>query len=158
MSLSVNDFLTIFSSIDFEKIKDHPNILIAARFWEEDRYHAARVFYKYMRAVDDMVDHHKAKHQHISPDEKKEFTKNVQDWLKLFNTCGTSDHVTKELLELAAIFHLPLASMEKFAASMLYDIHHDGFPTVEAFIEYSKGASVVPAYVFVHLNGINKNQ
>jgi phytoene/squalene synthetase len=157
MNSTINDFLTIFNSIDFAKIKDHPNILIAANFWEEDRYYAARVFYKYMRAVDDMVDHHKAKHKHISPDEKKKFTENVEDWLKLIHASGTSNHMIREMLDLADIFHIPLTPMEKFAGSMLYDINHEGFPTMEAFIEYSKGASVVPAYVFVHLNGITKN-
>jgi len=158
MNSTSNDFLTIFNSIDFAKIKDHPNILIAANFWEEERYHAARFFYKYMRAVDDMVDHHKAKHKRISLDERKQFTENVKEWLTLIHASPTSNPVIRELLDLADIFHVPLAPMEKFAGSMLYDIHHDGFPTMEAFIEYSNGASVVPAFVFVHLNGITKNQ
>lgn len=34
---------------------------------------------------------------------------------------------------------------------MLYDIDHDGFPTLESFLEYSEGASVAPASIFVHL-------
>ena len=48
--------------------------------------------------------------------------------------------------------------MEAFAKSMIYDIHHDGFPTLQDFLEYSAGASVAPASIFVHLCGINKNQ
>lgn len=40
--------LDIFDSIDFEKIVDHPNILIAAHFWDKERYqvHIIRDFQK----------------------------------------------------------------------------------------------------------------
>ena len=34
-------YYQIFESIDFEKIVDHPNILIAAHFWDKERYQAA---------------------------------------------------------------------------------------------------------------------
>jgi len=44
--------------------------------------------------------------------------------------------------------------MEAFAQSMIYDINHDGFPTLDAFLEYARGASVAPASIFVHLNGL----
>jgi len=46
--------------------------------------------------------------------------------------------------------------MEVFAKSMIYDINNDGFPTLDAFLEYSGGASVAPASIFVHLNGLQK--
>ena len=49
-------YLEIFNRIDFNKIIDHPNILIAAAFWEEDRYQAARTCYKYMRSIEDLID------------------------------------------------------------------------------------------------------
>jgi phytoene/squalene synthetase len=158
MNSTSNDFLTIFNTIDFSKIKDHPNILIAAKFWEEERYHAAKVFYKYMRAVDDMVDHHKAKFKLISTNDKNIFTENIREWMNLIHSSGTTNHAIKELLDQADLFQIPLAPMERFAGSMLYDINYDGFPTMEAFIDYSMGASVVPAFVFVHLNGITHNR
>jgi phytoene/squalene synthetase len=37
---------------------------------------------------------------------------------------------------------------------MIWDINNDGFPTLDSFIEYSQGASVAPASIFVHLNGL----
>jgi phytoene/squalene synthetase len=40
---------------------------------------------------------------------------------------------------------------------MIYDIDHVGFRTVEDFIEYSQGASVAPASIFVHLSGLIQN-
>lgn len=53
-------YIKIFNSINFEEIKDHPNILIAARFWDEKRYGAAKTCYKFMRAIDDLIDNQKA--------------------------------------------------------------------------------------------------
>jgi phytoene/squalene synthetase len=46
--------------------------------------------------------------------------------------------------------------MEVFAKSMIYDINNDGFPTLDSFLEYAGGASVAPASIFVHLNGLQK--
>ena len=53
-------FIKIFNSIDFNKIVDHPNILIAANFWDEDRYCAAKTCYRFMRTIDDLIDNYKA--------------------------------------------------------------------------------------------------
>lgn len=42
-------FLKIFNSIDFHKIIDHPNILVAANFWNQERFRAAKTCYQFMR-------------------------------------------------------------------------------------------------------------
>ena len=63
------DFIEKFNSINFEQIKDHPNILIAANFWDEDRYQAAKTCYKFMRAIDDLIDNHKAEYKTITESE-----------------------------------------------------------------------------------------
>jgi phytoene synthase len=60
----------------------------------------------------------------------------------------------KELLETINTFRIPLWPMEAFAKSMIYDINNDGFSTLEAFLDYTQGASVAPASIFVHLNGL----
>jgi len=39
---------------------------------------------------------------------------------------------------------------------MVYDIYNDGFPTLQAFLDYAAGASVAPASIFVHLCGLTK--
>jgi phytoene/squalene synthetase len=51
-------------------------------------------------------------------------------------------------------FRIPLWTMEVFAKSMIYDIDHNGFPTLDTFLDYAGGASVAPASVFVHLTGL----
>jgi phytoene/squalene synthetase len=149
-------FLEIHNSIDYNKIKDHPNILIAANFWEQERYCAAKTCYKFMRAVDDMIDNHKSKNKLIAPHERKEFTANVNEWLKMIIVSEECNPLQKELSETVKKFRIPLWPMDAFARSMIYDINNDGFPTLDAFLEYSNGASVAPASIFVHLNGLIK--
>ena len=149
-------FLEIFNSIDFHKIKDHPNILIAANFWDSERFCAAKICYKFMRAIDDLIDNHKAKNRLIEPEERKEFVANVQEWLKMIIISKECKTLQGELLETVERFRLPLWPMEVFAKSMIYDINNDGFPSMDAFLEYAGGASVAPASIFVHLNGLQE--
>jgi phytoene/squalene synthetase len=149
-------FLEIFNSIDFNQIKDHPNILIAANFWDTDRFCAAKTCYKFMRAIDDLIDNYKAKNKLIPVNERKEFVANVNDWLKMIIISKECNPLQEELTETIEKFRIPTWPMEVFARSMIYDINNDGFPTLNAFLEYSEGASVAPASIFVHLNGLSK--
>ncbi len=147
-------FLEIFHSIDFHQIKDHPNILIAANFWDAERYCAAKICYKFMRAIDDLIDNHKAKNKLPDANERKQFVANVNEWLKMIIISTDCNPLQKELIETIEQFRIPLWPMEAFAKSMIYDINNDGFQTFEDFLEYSNGASVAPASIFVHLNGL----
>ena len=156
MSSQREGFLEILNSIDFHQIIDHPNILIAARFWEEDRYCAAKTCYKFMRAIDDLIDDHKAANKIIAPGERKEFTTNVNEWLKMIIGADKCNPLKKELIDTIEHFRIPLWPLEAFAKSMIYDINNDGFPTIESFLEYSQGASVAPASIFVHLDGLTR--
>jgi phytoene/squalene synthetase len=149
-------FLDIFNSIDFDSIKDHPNILIAARFWDEDRYCAAKTCYRFMRMIDDLIDDHKAEKKLIEPGERKVFLDDVNRWLSMVITEDDCNPEKKALIETINHFRIPLWPLEAFARSMIYDINNDGFPTLDSFLEYSQGASVAPASIFVHLNGLSK--
>jgi phytoene/squalene synthetase len=149
-------YLEIFESIDFEKIKDHPNILIAANFWEADRFSAARTCYKFMRAIDDLIDDHKASNKVISPDERQLFVNDVEKWVSMIFDGNVSSPDQAELTETIRKFVIPSWPLEAFAKSMIYDIFNDGFPSVEAFIQYAGGASVAPAAIFVHLAGLKR--
>ncbi|MCU0362358.1 MAG: squalene/phytoene synthase family protein [Bacteroidales bacterium] len=156
MTSQTESFLDIFNSIDFEKIKDHPNILIAANFWEKDRFCAAKTCYRFMRAIDDMIDEHKARNKEIDPSERHEFVASVEQWLKMTIMSEECNPLQEELTETFIKFRIPLWPMEAFAKSMIYDINNDGFSSLDAFLEYSGGASVAPASIFVHLNGLLK--
>ena len=107
-----------------------------------------------MRAIDDMIDDHKAKNKLIDPSERKEFVANVEDWLKMVIVSKECNAMAVELRETISRFLIPLWPLEAFARSMIYDINNDGFPTLDAFLKYAGGASVAPASIFVHLNGL----
>jgi phytoene/squalene synthetase len=84
------------------------------------------------------------------------FTASVDDWLKMIIVSKDCNPLQGELIETIEKFRIPLWPLEAFSKSMIYDINNDGFPTVDAFLEYAGGASVAPASIFVHLNGLQK--
>ncbi len=149
-------YLTLLDKIDFNKIVDHPNILIAAAFWDEDRYLAAKTCYRYMRAIDDLIDCHKSVHKTIEESEKKGFADKVNEWVTMAKETRNGHTEGHELLDTIRRFHIPVWPLEAFARSMIYDIDHSGFSTVNDFLDYSQGASVAPASIFVHLNGLTR--
>ncbi|MBP1665453.1 MAG: hypothetical protein H6Q23_313 [Bacteroidetes bacterium] len=147
-------FIEIFNSIDFNKILDHPNILIAANFWDEDRYCAAKICYKFMRAIDDLIDNHKANNRMIADKERDQFVADVNKWLGSIVITEECNSEKVELIRILERFKIPLWPLEDFARSMIYDINNDGFPTLKAFLDYARGASLAPASIFVHLSGL----
>lgn len=146
--------LAQFESIDFNAIKDHPNILIAANFWDEDRYQAARTCYTLMRAVDDLVDNFKTEHPVLTDADREELMNGVNAWTSSLLEGARKGAEHQAVVETFERYRIPLWPMRSFARSMVYDIMHDGFPTLKAFVDYSKGASVAPASIFVHLCGL----
>lgn len=145
----------IITQIDFNKINKHPNILIAAKFWDEDRYNAAKVCYQFMRKIDDLVDDRKADVQSLSDCEKQIYTNQVNDWIQCLNGKALNDPFFEQVVKTVDEFQIPLHLFFVFAKSMVYDINHNGFETFEDFIKYAEGASVAPASVFVHLCCLN---
>ncbi len=149
-------FLDIFDSIDFEKIIDHPNILIAAHFWDKERFQAAKNCYKFMRSIDDLIDDYKTENVTIAPENKAQFEYQVFKWINTVINSTQNNPAQAELIETVEKFCIPFWPLEAFAKSMIYDIYHDGFPTLQSFIDYAGGASVAPASIFVHLCGLTK--
>ena len=156
MNSQKDKFIEKYNSIDFNAIRDHPNILIAANFWENERFCAARTCYRFMREIDDLIDNHKASFRVIADEEKNEFSKSVNDWLKMITVTDDCNAGQQDLTKTIRTFRIPSWPLESFAKSMIYDIFHDGFPTMEAFLGYAQGASVAPASIFVHLTGLVK--
>ncbi len=158
MNNSQRDFLDIFQKINFTEIKKHPNILIAARFWDEERYQAACMCYRFMRTIDDMIDDHKSVYQRIDRATRNKFLKEIYNKLRSLKYATEDDHGYGEILSIFKKFKMPLWPFELFASSMIYDLDHDGFETIESFLDYSQGASVAPASIFVHLCCLNQKK
>lgn len=141
---------TVIQKIDFEAIKDHPNILIAAGFWEEDRYQAAKICYQFMRKIDDLIDNRKAV-GNITDEEKNQFIDQVNNWINSLDDLSLLDTHAELVKETIKNFNIPSLLFSNFSKSMIYDINNDGFESYDDFISYAEGASVAPASVFVHL-------
>jgi phytoene synthase len=141
----------IINNIAFEEIEKHPNILIAARFWDDRRFDAAKTCYRFMRMIDDYIDDRKARDEAITCLEKEVLTSQVNTWIECLVMNPDGDPLIKELTETINTFHIPLRLFHNFAKAMLYDINHSGFASLDDFIDYAEGASVAPASVFVHL-------
>ena len=150
------NYSEIFQNINFEKIVEHPNILIAAHFWDVERYDAAKTCYRFMRAIDDLIDNYKSEHTVIEPTEQAVLEADVTNWINTILTVKDNNPAPAELLETIQRFKVPAWPLEAFAKSMVYDIYNDGFPTLQAFLDYAAGASVAPASIFVHLCGLTK--
>jgi phytoene/squalene synthetase len=156
MNSQTQKFLDVFNTIDFNRIKDHPNILIAANFWEEERFLAAKVCYRLMRMLDDLIDNFKAENKIITDDGSKHLKSEIDKWLRIIYDSNGNSSIGEELIKAVDRFIIPSWPLEAFAKSMIYDTDHNGFATIESFIEYSFGASVAPASIFVHLNSIRR--
>lgn len=154
MSSLKETYLEIYRSISFEKIIDHPNILIAANFWEKDRYEAAKICYRFMRTIDDLVDNQKSLKKITGDDEKEKLTGDVTEWFNMLLNGDTQDPFQKELKATILKFRIPVWPLEAFSKSMIYDIFNDGFDSLQTFLDYAGGASVAPAAIFVHLAGL----
>ncbi|MDD2559822.1 MAG: squalene/phytoene synthase family protein [Bacteroidales bacterium] len=151
-----NHFIARCNSLDFEHITDHPNILIAAAFWEEERYQAAITCYKMMRTIDDLVDNYKSEHPIITLQEKEQLMTEVNKWLGEIEEQSSDNAMVQEVSQTFQRFGIPVWTMRAFAQAMIYDIKHDGFPSLQTFLTYAEGASVAPASIFVHLAGLRK--
>ncbi len=141
----------IIAQIDFKELNKHPNILIAARFWEESRYEAAKVCYQFMRKIDDLVDDRKSDIKSLSDCEKQIYTDHVNEWINCLNGKAMNDPFFEKVVQTVNDYQIPLHLFHVFAKSMIYDINNEGFDTFKDFINYAEGASVAPASVFVHL-------
>jgi phytoene synthase len=151
-----NELKSSIASIDFENIEKHPNILIAARFWDDKRYQAARVCYKFMRMIDDLIDDRKALDDSISCLEKEELSEKVNSWIDCLESVPANEPFYQELVDTISTFKIPLQLFHNFAKSMIHDINHDGFSSLEEFLDYAEGASVAPASIFVHLSCLSE--
>lgn len=141
----------VLGHIDFNKLGDHPNIMLAAAFWEEERYRAAYACYRFMRRIDDMIDNRKSDKKTMDCLEKQAYAEKVKSYMECLEKGSSEDPGMQEIIATIHKFQIPLKLFHTFARSMLRDIDHTDFASYKDFIRYSEGASVAPASVFVHL-------
>ncbi len=129
---------------------------IAAHFWEDERYKAAQQCYQSMRVIDDLVDKRKSSKLGITKDEKQVLITKITQRINSLTKGIPQNTFDQQLLRTIQRFQLPLWPWQQFSRAMLFDIHHHEFKTFPIFLEYTEGASVAPASIFIHLCGIVK--
>lgn len=143
--------------LDITSSLTNPILDIAARFWDTDRYDAFKTCYQSMRWLDDLVDNHKTSPNRAIPEITDAIDRRINDWIEALSNKRPVDDNQRRLLDTLEHFAIPVWPWEKLAKSMLYDLHHDGFPTLLGFLRYCEGAAISPAAVFMHLCGIAQN-
>ncbi len=156
MNPVIPDDFDFTDEIDFSKVLKNPILDIAARLWEDERYAAFKTCYRSMRAIDDMIDGIKSQGDTLTQAEKEYLASRVNGWVQTIEDGPHNDAYQRRLAETMKRFRIPLWPWRKLAESMIYDIHHNGFPTFQAFLTYSEGAAVAPGSVFTYLCGIRK--
>ena len=150
------NFIKIARTIDIETIKSHPILDIAARFWEPERYEAAKICYYVFREIDDLIDNRKAEGSKITDKEKIHLEAVVKKWVRVMTSDMSDLTPEKKFLKEITKFQIPARAWESFGKSMLYDIYHEGFKTFSDFLSYAEGACVAPASIFIHFCGCTK--
>lgn len=154
MKVGNNKSIDFAISIDFDKILTNPILDIAARFWDEDRYQAFQITYRSMRRLDDLVDNRKATGQKLSPEESAQYRAMISDWLDSVRRKESHGKFQTDFLEVITKFAIPIKPWERLCNAMIYDLEHDGFESFKSFLDYTEGAAVAPASVFMHLCGL----
>lgn len=145
------DFAT---QLDFSAILTNPILDIAARVWDEDRYQAFRVCYRSMRRIDDLVDEPKSAGVRLGASEAAAMSEQMTQWLQSIRSRDPRDNYSRQFIDTLDRYAIPLWPWERLCRAMIYDLTHDGFPTLLAFLRYCEGAAIAPAAIFMHLCGV----
>jgi phytoene synthase len=82
----------------------------------------------------------------------------VEQWINTIHKPDKNEPVQQQLYYIIKKYHIPLWPWESFTKSMLYDLEHDGFASIQTFFQYAEGASIAPASIFIHLCGVQKKE
>ena len=156
MSHDCNKPLDFALDLDFREILTNPFLDIAARVWEADRYGAFQVCYRSMRRIDDLVDDRKIAGGRITSDEAAVYRRRLDNWLEGVRARRTGERFQKQFVDTLERFGIPFWPWERLCRAMIYDLEHDGFRNVAAFLRYAEGAAIAPAAVFMHLCGVSR--
>ncbi|HOP07110.1 MAG TPA: squalene/phytoene synthase family protein [candidate division Zixibacteria bacterium] len=149
----------VFASNDaqdlyYTKVLDNPNLDIAARFWERERYNAFRVCCRSMRYLDDLVDSYRVSDRYGNERIATAIDSELTAFLQGINGVVPADGQFHDLIEIMTRFALPLWPWSRLVQAKRHDIRHCSFPRFIDFLRYCEGAAVAPAAVFIHLCGV----
>lgn len=154
MSIPDTSRLDFLPELSFDEILASPILDIGARCWETERYEAFKVCYRSMRILDNLVDNRRAIGTPVSDNERLQFERMIEDFIAALRMKERDDPFAAQLLDIMTQFRIPSWPWQRLSKAMIFDLHHDQFPSFIVFLRYCEGAAIAPASVFVHLCGI----
>jgi len=133
--------------------KGTPNLYLAANFLEpDDKFRAFLASYAAMRLVDDLTDDNRALGD-LPETTKLHIIEELDRFARMFIEKEIDDTLpyANELKFAMVHFDLPGWPFTSLAEAMKFDLHNDRFDTFETFLQYSEGAAVAPASIFMYL-------
>ncbi|MCK5124836.1 MAG: squalene/phytoene synthase family protein [candidate division Zixibacteria bacterium] len=133
--------------------KGTPNLYLAANFLEpDDKFRAFLATYAAMRLTDDIVDDNRSA-GNMSTLCKQEISAEIDRFIEMFANRKFDDSVpyAQDIKLAIARFEIPSWPFIELAGAMKFDIENDRFETFNQFLDYSEGAAVAPASIFMHL-------
>ncbi|MEZ5357967.1 MAG: squalene/phytoene synthase family protein [Candidatus Zixiibacteriota bacterium] len=133
--------------------KGTPNLYLAANFLEpDDKFRAFLAAYAAMRLADDIVDNNRAD-GNMTTLRKEQISDEIDRFADMFALRRIDDSLpyAQDIKFALARFEIPSWPFTDLAQAMKFDIENDRFDTFQQFLNYSEGAAVAPASIFMHL-------
>jgi phytoene synthase len=135
--------------------KKNPFLYLVAKFFQDkNKFNAFCSSYASMRILDDYIDGIKNRSR-LSLDEKEFYLAEVDRWEGLiidsYHGKMNGSPILLALSDTFQNFKLPINPWNNLANSMRWDINKSRFDTFDEFLQYSEGAAIAPATVFMHL-------
>ncbi len=140
--------------------KGTPNLYLAANFLEpDDKFRAFLAAYAAMRLADDIVDNTRAAGE-MTSERKHQIASEINRFAHMFETRQFDDTLpyAQDIKFALARFEIPSWPFTNLAQAMKFDIENDRFDNFKQFLEYSDGAAVAPASIFMHLAACSFNE
>jgi len=131
----------------------NPFLYYVSNFFEDkNKFKAFCSTYASMRILDDLVDGI-SNRSNLSSNEKQYYLDEIDKWEALIIDChngkGSENLILLALSDTFKTFNLPISPWENLAKAMRWDINNSRFSTFKDFLNYTEGAAIAPATVFI---------
>lgn len=126
---------------------------VTSFFEDKNKFKAFCSTYASMRILDDFVDGIKNRTK-LSCDEKIFYLKEINKWEDLITDCyyngkRSENPILRALSDTFKTFNIQLSPWTNLAEAMRWDIEYSRFNTFKEFLNYTEGAAIAPATVFI---------
>jgi phytoene synthase len=133
---------------------------VSSFFEDKNKFKAFCSTYASMRILDDFVDGIKNRTK-LNSDEKVFYLEEINKWEILITDCYNGKRLENPILRALSdtfkTFNIQLSPWANLAEAMRWDIEHSRFNTFNEFLNYTEGAAIAPATVFISVLSAQSN-